>query len=169
MPAIVRTTFPFPYYSYTTRFNENVEQVKFGNGYTFASQPSGPPQQSFKLRMQGMSWQRQPSGGLDVLTSRDTNVGRLVEFYREVECWKPFIWQHPIYGNMLVRFLRPLDIPYQIPGGSGVVEPFEIEFIEVTSAASVELIPDTSISLLYEESGMFTLNRENGVPLRTEQ
>lgn len=169
MPSIVRTTFPFPYYSYTTRFNENVEQVKFGNGYTFASQPSGPPQRSFKLRMSGMSWHRLESGGIDVYRNRATNVGRLEEFYREVECWKPFIWQHPIYGNMLVRFLRPLDIPYQIPGGGGVVEPFEIEFIEVTSAASIELIPDTSDSFLLTEDNTFTINRENGVPMRTEQ
>lgn len=169
MSAIVRTTFPFPYYTYTTRFNDNVKQIQFGNGFTFASQPSGPPQRSFKLRMSGMAWHRQPEGGLDVLTARDTNLGRLEEFYKEVECWKPFIWQHPIYGNMLVRFLRPLDIPYQIPGGTGVVEPFELEFIEVTSAASVQLIPDVSVSILYTEDFAYSLNRENGIPLRTEQ
>ncbi len=141
--SVVRQTFPFPYFIFAQSYPETSAQIKFGSGFTFASSPSGPPQRRFKLRLEGFKWYRYPEGGVDVFTNARLNVGKLEEFYRSVEMWKPFIFLHPQHGPILVRFSKPLDIPYMIKGGMGTVDPIEVEFLEVTAAQNMTLIPDT--------------------------
>lgn len=172
MSATIRTTWPFPFFQFQTTYQENSQQIRFGNGYVFASQPSGPPQRIFKLNMEGMRWDRLPAGGYNIAVNGLLNLGRLDDFYRQVECWKPFIWQHPIEGPLLVRFYKPLNIPKQIKGGNGVVDAFEVELIEVPNAQGVTLLPETDESLILteESSGLPTyLLLENGITFRTEQ
>jgi hypothetical protein len=168
--TFVRTTWPFPYFTYSVTYPENSQKINFGRGYTFVSQPSGKPQRSFKLDLEGMRWQPLDDGGHDLTTNSRLNLGRLEEFYQNVELWKPFIWQHPIEGPLLVRFSRPLDIPKQIKGGNGVVEMVQVEFIEIPAAQGIELVPDSEDSrLLLEEFSNIYLLLENGINLRSEQ
>jgi hypothetical protein len=168
--SFVRTTWPFTYFTHTVGYPENSQKIAFGRGYTFVSQPSGPPQRTFKLDLEGMRWHLLNDGGYDLEANRPLNLGRLQAFYRDVELWKPFIWEHPIEGPLLVRFARPLSIPKQKKGGGGLVDVFEVEFIEIPSAQNIELIPDSEDSrLLLEEFVDVLLLLENGIVMRSEQ
>lgn len=68
---------------------------------------------------------------LNLFSNPEINLGLLEDFYLRHKMWKKFIYPHPIYGDLAVRFSRPLILPKGYTDGNGTVEPFELEFIEV--------------------------------------
>jgi hypothetical protein len=122
--------FDFPFHTFSTIYPDNSTRVQLGKSYIFTSRPQGPPQRIFKLRFEGMRWFLTSEGLRDISTMPQHNLARMEDFYRGVELWKSFLWNHPLEGTKTVRFNKPLEIPEQIKGGSGVVNPFDIELLE---------------------------------------
>jgi hypothetical protein len=163
---ISRPIFDFPYFTFGQFYQDNTTRVRFGQGYTFAARPDGPPQRTFKLRFGVLRWETDPNGLTEQFTRRETNLKRLEMFYRDVEMWKTFWFNHPGDGLILVRFSRPLEIPGGIEGGNGAVGPIEIEFIEQPLPWPTPQIPSLDWSFdsatLFFDSTVSTMD-EQGV------
>ena len=122
--------FDFPYHTFRTIYPESGTRVQFGKGYVFAARPDSPVQRRFVLKMTGMQYFVGENDEIDTETMPQRNMGRLQAFYEEHELWKSFVYPHPVLGDVLVKFNKPLDIPEGIIGGNGVLPEFEIELIE---------------------------------------
>lgn len=69
-------------------------------------------------------------GSLDKTKQYGINMAALEAFYNEHKLYKPFIYPHPVYGNIEARFMDPLKIPEGIVGGNGALEDFNLTLIE---------------------------------------
>ena len=63
----------------------------------------------------------------------ELDFSKLKEFYIRHKSYKPFIYNHPIYGDMVVRFAKPLALPKKVMGGSGAVQGFTLELQEIVT------------------------------------
>jgi hypothetical protein len=124
-------TFNFPYHVPTHTYPKGVS-FQFGKGYEFGSAPQLPLQRRFKLSFNTMMWYfNQTTGAVDASFEPTTNMKLLIDFY-EAHIGVKFIYPHPLYGNLTVRFASDIgwEVPKGMPGGSGAVEPFEIILVE---------------------------------------
>lgn len=124
-------TFNFNPFLYETRYPDNSNRVQFGKGYVFTSAPTSPPQRIFALNFKGFTNFINSDGTIDTTSYPLWNVALLETFYNSVYMYLSFHWAHPIYGTKIVRFNKPLVITEPLPGGTGVLAPLPIEFIEV--------------------------------------
>lgn len=115
-------TFPFSYHSVTHSYPRGDGQ-KFGRGYSFAAAPQLPLVRTFKLQFSAMQWDA-PDTKYDMQT--------FINFYEVHNTFQPFIYPHPKFGNITVRFSAdtPLEVPRSHNGGTGVTEGFEISLVE---------------------------------------
>ena len=118
-------TFDFPYFTQATKYPESSTRVAFNNGYTFTAEPTAPDTRTFSLTFPAMIYY------LNDTTNPTLNLFRLEKFYQRHRLHKKFLFPHPVYGTLEVRFNKPLEIPDGTPGGAGVVEKIQIELIEV--------------------------------------
>lgn len=124
--------FDFPYHRVATRWPQNSTSIALGGGYTFTSRANGPPQRSFSLEFEGMTWFINPTTGFpDATITPQRNLMALNNFYAAQQLSDPFYYDHPIYGRMVVKFLKPLEIPKVEIGGTGLVRGLQIELIEI--------------------------------------
>lgn len=123
--------FIFIYHQVETINPETGFRGQFGNSYTFTSEPTAPDQRTFKLSFQGMKFFFDENGDIisDVFPER--NMKTLIEFYHEHKLHKNFLYNHPVHGNMTVKFNKPLPEPKTIGDGIAVVDNFEVELIEI--------------------------------------
>jgi hypothetical protein len=159
-----RPVFDWPYYSVSVIYQDNSPRVRLGRGYTFSAEPDGPPQRVFKLRFEALKWETSSNGRADPFIEPKTNLFRLEKFYRTVEMWKTFWFDLPAEGFVLVRFNKPLEIPYGVKGGSGAVTPVEIELIEQPLPWPTPDIPEfdptfDSSTILFDNS-IYTWDQE---------
>lgn len=83
-------------------------------------------------RWNGTTWALSTTSvNLNIMKQPEINAGRLDSFYNTHKLHKKFIFPHPIYGNMAVRFNKPLVLPKGIKDGGGALEAFELELIEI--------------------------------------
>ena len=59
-----------------------------------------------------------------------TNFNSMYAFFKKHGTHKRFIYNHPVYGDLVVRFGKPLSIPKKIPDGTGTLQSFDIMLIE---------------------------------------
>jgi hypothetical protein len=131
-----------------TRNPESGFRIQFGNSWSAAIAPTAPDQRVFVLHFEGFKYYVYydgPSAYVDdgsviegQSNTRDArkyqyvnNFQALRNFYADHKLHKQFDYIHPIYGNLVCRFNKPLIEPKGLPDGLGVVEPFQIELIEV--------------------------------------
>lgn len=57
---------------------------------------------------------------------------QLEAFYNAHKLHRSFLYPHPVYGNLEVKFMSPLKIPEGIKGGNGALNDFEIDLIEIS-------------------------------------
>ena len=121
-------TFNFPYHVLTVEYPESSARVKFGRGYEFASAPRGPDQVTYTLSFEAMFFFEDPPGTYDLTEQPVINMAVLENFYIVHKLYTPFLYPHPVLGNLTVRFAEPLS--YKIAkNGRGRVEPFTIKLI----------------------------------------
>lgn len=65
------------------------------------------------------------------------SFNKLEDFYLKHGMHSEFIYPHPIYGELVVRFNKPLAVPKSRANSKGAVESFSLEFIEVLSSPYV--------------------------------
>lgn len=133
-------TFDYPFHTIGDEYPESSTVVRFGRGYSFASQPKGPDQILFHLNLTGFCWWTEfVTGNIDRTIFPQLNAGHIQDFYESHRLYEPFAYQHPTRGLSTVRFAKPLPsfksikdavierLDYGIRGHS--VEPFQIDLI----------------------------------------
>ncbi|KGM36127.1 hypothetical protein [Inquilinus limosus] len=124
-------TFNFPRHKFRTQYPESSFRVQFGNSYTFVSKPSAPDQRLFILTFQLVKYYVNGAGQADAsIVGEATNAAALDGFYARHRLYEKFIYPHPVYGNVVVRFQKPLEIPDGIEGGDGAIENLEVQLLE---------------------------------------
>ena len=124
-------TFNVPFHKTRTVYPDSSPGIQLGKGYSFAAKPSGPDQRKFVLTFKSMVYYVASNGTLDIATNTPLNYGTLDKFYQDHRTYQPFIYPHPAFGNITVRFAQPLQGPDAMEGGSGATEQFEVNLIEV--------------------------------------
>lgn len=124
-------TFNFPYHTFTTEYPESGVRMQLGNSYVFTAPPESPDQRKFNLTFPAMQYYVPTPGTVDITTNPTRNAGTLEKFYTDHKLYATFIYPHPVYGDVNVKFNKPLKIPQPVAGGSGVLNPFDVEFIEM--------------------------------------
>lgn len=114
------------------------DQIKLGSGYTFAAEDVGPVQRTFNLSFKSLRWFQNPTPPMNA-TPRDMwsstkephlNALALLDFFERHRMFKRFIYPHPVYGDIVVRFAAPAEVGKALDGGSGWTESFDIKLIE---------------------------------------
>lgn len=123
-------TFIWNLHTQSTEYPEGFT-AKLGNSYEFAAEPTSVDQRVFKLYFKTMRYYTLANGTtIDATQVPVINMAALEAFYKVHRMWKTFLYPHPVYGTVQVKFRKPLMIPQGIEGGGGAVQPFGLEFTE---------------------------------------
>lgn len=125
------STFTWPNHTVATEYPESGFKVQFGNSYEYTEGPTAPDQRVFTLNFPLLKYYLNPSNVVDATIQPTLNMLALENFYNEHKMWKVFVYPHPVYGNVNVKFHKPLKIPPGIPDGGGATGSFSLEFIEI--------------------------------------
>lgn len=121
-------TFDFPYFTWTVRYPESSAKVKFGRGYEFASAPKGPDQVTYILHFKTMKFFETSPGLVSTTIQPKINIARLEAFYNVHKLYEKFVVNIPGKGNLVVRFVKPLE--YKVAeNGQGTVDAFTLELL----------------------------------------
>jgi hypothetical protein len=124
-------TFDFPYHTFRTEYPESGNRVQLGGNYVFTAPPNGPDLRRFTLKFKTMFYYLYPNGTIDTTKNPQYNMAVLEAFYNAHKLHRSFLYPHPVYGNVEVKFMSPLKIPEGIEGGNGALGDFEIDLIEI--------------------------------------
>lgn len=123
--------FNFPFHTFSVVYPATGKVVQLGRGWESAVAPDGPFQKQFKLTFDGMQWFTTVNGDIDFQTTPERNMGALLKFYELHLLHEKFYYDTEVYGLRIVRFAQPLNVPTTIRGGTGVVQPFDIQFRDI--------------------------------------
>ena len=124
-------TFPFVIHSCRAMYPERGSQATLGGGWTHTQKPVGPPSRTFLLTFEGMRYYLDDLGRIDRETNPKINLALLDDFYKEHEQHKYFLYDHYVYGTVLVLFKKPYQSPELVPQGDGASRAFTLELVEV--------------------------------------
>jgi hypothetical protein len=126
-------TFSFPYHTPTHTYPRG-DAVQFGRGYQFNAKPQLPFQRTFRLHFNAMKWFLNTDGTVDRTTHPEYNMQCLLDFFEAHDTSQAFIYPHPIYGNLTVKFSsdQQVEVPATIESstGNGVTEAFDLFVVE---------------------------------------
>lgn len=123
--------FPFPNFSSSGEFPEEGFRIHFGDSYVYTAPSGGPSQRTFTVKFKTMRMVLFPNGQIDSGSDPENNFGALYEFYLRHKLHKSFVFPHPFFGDMVVKFHKPLQIPEGIKDGNGWTNPFQIDLVEI--------------------------------------
>lgn len=134
-PSGLETFDNFMLHKVKTDYLPNGFSVQFGGGYSFDSDGNYPLLKKFTLTFTGYRYYLKTVNDVEVIDYEANidinNMGALEEFYKRHHTYKNFIYNHPVYGRVYVRFAEALSIPEGIESGNGVVKDFNIVLKEV--------------------------------------
>lgn len=122
-------TFSFPYHTQATDYPDSGFRAKLGNSYEFTAPPPAPDQRVFSLSFPLLKY-FVSAGAITLVTRPEINMAVLEAFYNRHKTYKTFIYPHPVYGNVNVKFSKPLKIPKGTEGADGAIHNIEIELTE---------------------------------------
>lgn len=120
--------FDFPYHRFSTENPESSFRLKLGGSYQYSAPPVAPDQRIFKLKFKALKYFVNTMGVIDRLTEPEVNLARLEDFYALHKLHATFTYPHPVYGDIVCSFSKPINIPEV--GDFGVVENIDIELVE---------------------------------------
>lgn len=115
-------------HTFGTKYNEPFTHasVKSNSSQTYLFAESIRPVRSLELDFQTLVY-----AGAEAINCPDAlNYAKLQAFYLEHGLYKPFIYPHPVYGDMKVRFARPIVLPKKNPN-SKTIQSLSITLMEV--------------------------------------
>lgn len=124
-------TFPFVVHSVQVSYPERNSRATLGGGWSYTQKPTGKPARTFMVSFEAMKYYLNDNGRLDALTNVETNLKALDDFYAEHEQHAHFIYEHYVYGTVVVVFKTPYQSPKLIPRGDGTSQPFTVELLEI--------------------------------------
>lgn len=122
--------FDFPFHNPEVEYPESGVTVQFGNNYTYNAAPEAPDVRKFVLNFKTMFYYIDDQGNIDKQKNPQYNMAVLEDFYQRHKRYKTFLYPHPVYGEIPVRFSKPLQIPKRRESGYGALESFQVELIE---------------------------------------
>jgi hypothetical protein len=124
-------TFNFPYHATVTENPVTGTNGALGGSYSFTAPPTDPDQRTFTLSFESMFYFLASNGLVEANVNPLYNMKAMIDFYSRHKLYKTFKYNHPVYGELLVRFHKPLTEEAAQPGGSGIVRNFTIQLIEI--------------------------------------
>lgn len=128
-PKLLR--FLWNFHGVTVTYSEPYTAANLTNENTqsFIANQTMKPVRTFELDMVGLKHcEEHPSGLADEL-----NFSKLYAFYEHHGLHKRFIYEHPVYGDVVVRFAKTLSIPKKTPDGLGTIGSFNLTLVEVVT------------------------------------
>lgn len=128
-PKLLR--FLWNYHGVTVTYSEPYTAANLTNENTqsFIANQTMKPVRTFELDMVGLKHCEEQTPNLDVAL----NFSKLYAFYEHHGLHKRFIYEHPVYGDVVVRFAKTVSIPKKTPNGLGFINSFNITLIEVVT------------------------------------
>lgn len=123
--------FDFPYHTVETENPDSGYRLQLGGSYVFSAPPSDPDQRTFTLHFPLMKFFVNGGGTIDATISPEINMMRLINFYLAHKLHASFLYNHPVHGEVEVKFNKPLKEPDGIVNGNGVTKEVTIELIEI--------------------------------------
>lgn len=120
----------FPHHRVATEYFEVAYNGAIGQSYNFALPPISPSIRQFTLFFETMRYYFNSDGSIDLDTNPQLNIGRLEHWYNTFKLTVPFLYPHPAFGNIWVRFNAPPTIPKGRFGGNGWLEAFSLTLVE---------------------------------------
>lgn len=122
-------------FNFGTSYNEPFGQINLKNTssqpYVYAQ--STKPIRIIELEFSTMIY----TGGEPNNCPKNINFNALMAFYVKHGCHSSFLFDHPVYGDMVVRFSKPIIMPKKNPGGSGTTQSFSITLVEVINTSFI--------------------------------
>lgn len=120
--------FQWDLFSFDTEYNEPFGHASLGqtSSQGFVPDQAVRPIRVFNLDFSGMKIYEENPGNYPL----NTNFNYLYDFYLRHGTHKRFIFEHPVYGDLIVRFGKPLSVPKKISNGLGSLQTFQILLIE---------------------------------------
>ena len=120
--------FRWDLFAFDTQYNEPFGHVSLGqtSSQGFVPDQAVRPIRIFNLDFSGMKIYEENPG----MYPLSTNFNLLYAFYLRHGTHKRFIFEHPVYGDLIVRFGKPLSVPKKTPNGLGSLQTFQILLIE---------------------------------------
>lgn len=122
--------YAWPNFLVQTQYPDNSYRPTLGGSYQFATKPTAPPQRIFTLTYAAMVYYLNPDGFLNPAIDPDNNLWGLEVFYRGVQTYGNFTFNHPAYGPLICKFSTPLLIPAGQPDGGGSVLNVVVTLVE---------------------------------------
>lgn len=128
-PKLLR--FAWLYHGFSTAYSEPYTSVNLTTNNTQGYVPDQTlkPIRSFELEFTGMKHRDTAAQVCD----ENLSFNRLYEFYELHGLHRRFVYEHPVYGDLIVRFSKPVTIPRKILDGNGSLNSFTVSLIEVVS------------------------------------
>lgn len=121
-------------HNFATKYQEPFSRVQSGNNQGFVVKSEVKPVRYLTLRFPILSIKEPEDtikSGLNFTPHLDFNA--LKAFYLRHQSHSNFIYEHPVYGDMVVRFAKPLSMPKKNESSTGTVQGFTLELIEVVT------------------------------------
>lgn len=128
-PKLLR--FAWPYHGFSTSYNEPFQTVNLTSSNTQGYVPDQTlkPVRTFELDFIGMKHRETAAQICDP----NLSFNRLYEFYELHGLHRRFVYEHPVYGDVIVRFGKPVSIPKKILDGNGSLNTFSVTLVEVVT------------------------------------
>ena len=117
-----------------TEYQEFAGDVKLGNAYASYLENTYPSLRSFTLNIPVLRYYFKGNGDIDLLNEKSTNIAWVEWMYNIHKLDRHFLFSHPIYGDVKVRFAESFKVPKGKAGGQACVEGLELKLIEIPSS-----------------------------------
>jgi len=127
--------FNFPHHGNPAfSFEEVSSGIILKGGFKFIEEPANPYVRIFTLEFPVLGYFALPDGNVDLdgTLFPEWNVLALYNFYLEHGTWKSFTYPHPVFGDIAVKFDRPLEAP-KVTGNQGKVLNLSVVLREYTA------------------------------------
>ena len=118
-----------------TEYKINRANLSFEGSYQYATPREDAKRlrdlRVFTVTIPIMRYYFGSQGQLLIDYERSTNFAWLEWMYNIHKTVKPFLFDHPIYGSLMVRFAEPLKVPKGIKGGQAALDSVGITLVEV--------------------------------------
>lgn len=122
--------FIFMNHLYSHRYISGETLIPLGGGFSYGIRTGTGEQRVLTLQFATMRFLRTDAGEVEVLEDPVNNAGRLLAFYLQNRMHRSFLYPHPVYGPIRVRFNQPLKFPEGAPNNLGYLPSFSVELIE---------------------------------------
>lgn len=158
-------------HNYSTTYQEPFNRVQQGDSQGYVPTRTTRPVRIFGLNFATMHIRESNTEQASWLNGRpDLDFKKLQQFYIKHQRTKKFIYTHPVYGDLVVRFYKPLSVPKKNPNSVGTVQSFQLELVEVIDTDYIfdkgeDFSPDFNFPFIHYDMEIEYLDSNIIIPL----